>query len=842
MYYYEREDSKERTWTRPFDYISQAEDFEEKFDEGRQDVLLGQETYFLDKTTGEITWKKPDCLAQSPVPPSPLSGGLDLPPSAPPQAGGRPGPGTELTSMTEPGESTQVTASQESSRRDRYLRSILATFKHRAKASATAEVENTPADFPAGTAEVLTIITDHFQKLSLLLPVSISWPMAPLFSEFSLTWREFSKHLSSIMGLDMSALVTPPLVDRESALILSLLLPVVLICTLWAVQHIHGRDSGHDIYNVRVLSAREYADPAAWRWNHLRWMWLVAMLCVGVPLAIGCVWTWLAAWLVFHSWLALIVLWGRSNALSFLRMAPALGAEPHVMLHSFHRMWVEKLSSLIGFLIVATYLTPIRRCALIAADDGPQSLRNMLVGIVAALLLSCGGVCVQLLFRRSCIAALCGALTITAGATLVAVLLSVSQTSAVGSRTLSTIAGILFGLYAVLPQFLVVWSVRRLLAGRYDAEERKVMQALTGVWPVRSTWLFCGWLQPYYRCYTMSQRAAFLLVTTLVPEAAAAITSLLVLFTCAIAFMRPYASASRNILDILHHLLLTLTALLPQCVEDGIGLAWALAACTLSFCVAASHVLRPLSQVRALWSMRMRALLQAQASTHTKDWIKRQNPAAWVEFDFRTVSFWAEKSTATMLGLFPDVVRGRWVTFAPVIGALSSLNVYSWKRGDLTSDDWSFIGQAVRSMADLQRVTGENATALGDIGSIAIARAVKESNLPLRDVRLRNCGMGPAGVAAWAAVLEHGVPIQTLDLAQNAIGADGAAAIAHALVVAHSLKVVNLTGCGLTEPDLASLRRPNIELIADVEEYSASCTPRVRAYPLPATPSSAGRE
>ena len=51
-------------------------------------------------------------------------------------------------------------------------------------------------------------------------------------------------------------------------------------------------------------------------------------------------------------------------------------------------------------------------------------------------------------------------------------------------------------------------------------------------------------------------------------------------------------------------------------------------------------------------------------------------------------------------------------------------------------------------MADLQRVTGENATALGDIGSIAIARAVKESNLPLRDVRLRNCGMGPAGVAA----------------------------------------------------------------------------------------------
>ena len=66
MYYYEREDSKERTWTRPFDYISQAEDFEEKFDEGRQDVLLGQETYFLDKTTGEITWKKPDCLASFP--------------------------------------------------------------------------------------------------------------------------------------------------------------------------------------------------------------------------------------------------------------------------------------------------------------------------------------------------------------------------------------------------------------------------------------------------------------------------------------------------------------------------------------------------------------------------------------------------------------------------------------------------------------------------------------------------------------------------------------------------------------------------------------------------------
>jgi len=56
-YYYEHSEGGESTWTRPFDYVPRAEDFDEIFDEETHG------TYYFDKTTGESSLERPICLS-----------------------------------------------------------------------------------------------------------------------------------------------------------------------------------------------------------------------------------------------------------------------------------------------------------------------------------------------------------------------------------------------------------------------------------------------------------------------------------------------------------------------------------------------------------------------------------------------------------------------------------------------------------------------------------------------------------------------------------------------------------------------------------------------------------
>ena len=62
-YSYQNSETGHSTWTRPFDYVPRAEDFEEQYDEEMQ------ETIFFDKTTGETMHTRPECLAL-PQPPT----------------------------------------------------------------------------------------------------------------------------------------------------------------------------------------------------------------------------------------------------------------------------------------------------------------------------------------------------------------------------------------------------------------------------------------------------------------------------------------------------------------------------------------------------------------------------------------------------------------------------------------------------------------------------------------------------------------------------------------------------------------------------------------------------
>ena len=56
QYYYFNVKSEVSVWTRPKDYVSKKEDFEEKFDDESGC------TYYFDKTMGESSWDCPACM------------------------------------------------------------------------------------------------------------------------------------------------------------------------------------------------------------------------------------------------------------------------------------------------------------------------------------------------------------------------------------------------------------------------------------------------------------------------------------------------------------------------------------------------------------------------------------------------------------------------------------------------------------------------------------------------------------------------------------------------------------------------------------------------------------
>mmetsp|Transcript_29277 Transcript_29277/g.58458 ORF Transcript_29277/g.58458 Transcript_29277/m.58458 type:complete len:127 (+) Transcript_29277:145-525(+) len=60
-YSYKNSETGQSTWTRPFDYVPRAEDFEERYDEEMQEPV------FFDKTTGKTRHTRPDCLALPPT-------------------------------------------------------------------------------------------------------------------------------------------------------------------------------------------------------------------------------------------------------------------------------------------------------------------------------------------------------------------------------------------------------------------------------------------------------------------------------------------------------------------------------------------------------------------------------------------------------------------------------------------------------------------------------------------------------------------------------------------------------------------------------------------------------
>ena len=80
---------------------------------------------------------------------------------------------------------------------------------------------------------------------------------------------------------------------------------------------------------------------------------------------------------------------------------------------------------------------------------------------------------------------------------------------------------------------------------------------------------------------------------------------------------------------------------------------------------------------------------------------------------------------------------------------------------------------------------------IGDQGAIAIAKAL-EVNASLKILVLENNNIGDDGAKALASALEVNASLKTLDLRVNKIGDAGATAIANAIAVNASLKLESL--------------------------------------------------
>ena len=226
-YYYEHSDGRESTWTRPFDYVPRAEDFEERFDEETQ------ETVYFDKTTGKTEHARPDCLSSPSALPSPptamASPRGNLPPTHPPPPPNGAGLEIELAARTvpsgdAPGEESlnplrTLTRSRGESQKDFQggagadLEKNLEKIQEKAAGKGFAATDAVNQDALAksstsfaslmsgagagGLLEMITIGIGFLQNLNITMGIDIPWPES---FKAMLTWLEVFSLDFSVFG------------------------------------------------------------------------------------------------------------------------------------------------------------------------------------------------------------------------------------------------------------------------------------------------------------------------------------------------------------------------------------------------------------------------------------------------------------------------------------------------------------------------------------------------------------------------------------------------------------------------------------------------------------------
>lgn len=120
---------------------------------------------------------------------------------------------------------------------------------------------------------------------------------------------------------------------------------------------------------------------------------------------------------------------------------------------------------------------------------------------------------------------------------------------------------------------------------------------------------------------------------------------------------------------------------------------------------------------------------------------------------------------------------GAW-KLAPVLDSLVNLESLLLSKNQIGDDGASEIGHHLPSNLKLLVMRGND---IGDVGADAIAAAV--ANSKIAELMLANNNIGSAGAIALAQVVAQSSCLQELDLNENEVGDDGAAALAKSLMV-----------------------------------------------------------
>ena len=105
--------------------------------------------------------------------------------------------------------------------------------------------------------------------------------------------------------------------------------------------------------------------------------------------------------------------------------------------------------------------------------------------------------------------------------------------------------------------------------------------------------------------------------------------------------------------------------------------------------------------------------------------------------------------------------------------------------------------------------------AIGDDGANALAEAIKSRNATLQNVSIRDNFVGPRGVVRIAEALERNSSVEHLDLGKNNLGIAGAASIAKSLAMNQALRCLYLRSSRLNAEGvklIASALRDNTTL------------------------------
>ena len=118
----------------------------------------------------------------------------------------------------------------------------------------------------------------------------------------------------------------------------------------------------------------------------------------------------------------------------------------------------------------------------------------------------------------------------------------------------------------------------------------------------------------------------------------------------------------------------------------------------------------------------------------------------------------------------------------------------------LTAASSSLIGDIIIQLQPHTFKVGgmiSNSNAIGEDGATAIAQAIT-NNKTLKELIINNCEITSTGATAIANSLQHNTSLEVLDMSYNAIGKDGATAIAQAITNNKTLKELIINNCEIT--------------------------------------------